>query len=94
MSGRSTAVISAAASESGVYVCVVVTSDGQSKEASLEIEDVVTPAPPVSPPTSLKAVWVIGDGGSSLGNILVTWGQPASAGGVTGYKINWGQPGL
>jgi hypothetical protein len=93
MSGRFTAVISAAASESGVYVCVVVTSDGQSKEASLEIEDVVTPAPLVSPPTSLKAVWVIGDSGS-LGNILVTWEQPVIAEGVTGYKINWGQPGF
>ena len=91
--GGTTAAISAKTAGPGVYTCVVILRDGHTHQASLEITEGTPPPPTVTPPTSLEAAWVVGEGGS-LHDVLVTWGQPEMSDGVRGYKINWDLPGL
>ena len=91
--GETTAALTTLATDPGTYLCIVTTTDGRILTAQYDVTPPPTTPTILPPPASLTAEWVYRDDGI-LGNVRVTWEEPALTVGLLGYKINWDPPAL
>ena len=91
--GETTAALTTLATDPGTYLCIVTTTDGRILTAQYDVTPPPTMPTILPPPASLTAEWVYRDDGI-LGNVRVTWEEPALTEGLLGYKINWDPPAL